>query len=60
MSYIHLLLFIKEHDNSKLMNLEKPMIYSNNEILNLNKNTIYRLNIVENNTQENNTSVKSI
>ena len=60
MSYIHLLLFIKEHDNSKLINLEKPVIYSNDEILNLNKNTIYRLNIVENNTQENNTSVKSL
>lgn len=60
LSYIYLLLFIKEHDNSKLINLEKPIIYSNNEILNLNKNTIYRLNIIENNTQENNTNVKSL
>ena len=60
LSYIHLLLFIKEHDNSKLINLEKPVIYNNNEILNLNKNTIYRLNLIENNTQENNTNVKSL
>ena len=47
-SYIHLLLFIREHDNSKLINLEKPSIYTNNDILNLNKNTIYRLNLIEN------------
>ena len=42
----------------------KELEISNNEKFfgskNLNKNTIYRLNIVENNTQENNTSVKSL
>ena len=59
-SYIHLLLFIKEHDNSKLINLEKPQIYSNHDILTLNKNTIYRLNLIENKDQENNTNVKSL
>jgi DNA mismatch repair protein MutS len=59
-SYIHLLLFIKEHDNSKLLNLEIPTIYTNNEILNLNRNTIYRLNIIDSNQQENNTNVKSL
>ena len=59
-SYIHLLLFIREHDNSKLINMERPVIYTNNDILNLNKNTIYRLNIIENKSQENNTNVKSL
>ena len=59
-SYIHLLLFIREHDNSKLINMERPMIYTNNDILNLNKNTIYRLNLIENKSQENNTNVKSL
>ena len=59
-SYIHLLLFIREHDNSKLINLEKPSIYTNNDILNLNKNTIYRLNLIENKSQENNTNIKSL
>ena len=59
-SYIHLLLFIREHDNSKLINLEKPSIYTNNDILNLNKNTIYRLNLIENKSQENNTNITSL
>ena len=59
-SYINLLLFIREHDNSKLINMERPVIYTNNDILNLNKNTIYRLNIIENKSQENNTNVKSL
>jgi DNA mismatch repair protein MutS len=58
-SYINLLLFIKEHDNSKLLNLEKPIIYTTNELLNLNRSTIYRLNLVDNN-YEDNTSVKSL
>ena len=60
-SYINLLLFIKEHDNSKLLHLEKPDIYTTSNLLNLNRNTIYRLNLVNNNNQEeNNTSIKSL
>ena len=59
-SYINLLLFIKEHDNSKLLNLEKPDIYTTNELLNLNRNTIYRLNLVHNTQEDNNTNVNSL
>ena len=59
-SYINLLLFIKEHDNSKLLNLEKPDIYTTNQLLNLNRSTIYRLNLIHNTEEENNTSVSSL
>ena len=59
-SYINLLLFIKEHDNSKLLNLEKPDIYTTNQLLNLNRSTIYRLNLIHNTEEENNTNVSSL
>ena len=59
-SYINLLLFIKEHDNSKLLNLEKPTIYTTNKLLNLNRSTIYRLNLIDNNNEENNTNINSL
>ena len=59
-SYINLLLFIKEHDNSKLLNIEKPTIYTTNKLLNLNRSTIYRLNLINNNNDENNTNVNSL
>ena len=59
-SYINLLLFIKEHDNSKLLNLEKPTIYTTNKLLNLNRSTIYRLNLIDNNYEENNTNINSL
>ena len=59
-SYINLLLFIKEHDNSKLLNLEKPDIYTTNQLLNLNRSTIYRLNLIHNTQDENNTNVNSL
>ena len=59
-SYINLLLFIKEHDNSKLLNLEKPDIYTTNQLLNLNRSTIYRLNLIHNTQEENNTNVSSL
>ena len=59
-SYINLLLFIKEHDNSKLLNLEKPTIYTTNKLLNLNRSTIYRLNLIDNNYEENNTNISSL
>ena len=59
-SYINLLLFIKEHDNSKLLHLEKPDIYTTNNLLNLNRNTIYRLNLINNTQEDNNTNIKSL
>lgn len=59
-SYINLLLFIKEHDNSKLLNLEKPTVYTTNKLLNLNRSTIYRLNLIDNNYEENNTNINSL
>ena len=58
-SYINLILFIKEHDNNKLLNLEKPDIYTTSTLLNLNRSTIYRLNLVDN-TYEENSNVKSL
>ena len=59
-SYINLIIFIKEHDNSKLLNLEKPDIYTTNQLLNLNRSTIYRLNLIHNTQEENNTNVSSL
>jgi len=59
-SYINLLLFIQEHDNSKLLNLEKPNIYTTNKLLNLNRSTIYRLNLIDNSNIENNTNINSL
>ena len=55
-----MLLFIKEHDNSKLLNLEKPEIYTTSKLLNLNRSTIYRLNLIDNNHEENNTNINSL
>lgn len=59
-SYINLLLFIQEHDNSKLLNLEKPNVYTTNKLLNLNRSTIYRLNLIDNSNIENNTNINSL
>ena len=49
-----------QHDNSKLLNLEKPDIYTTNQLLNLNRSTIYRLNLIHNTQEENNTNVSSL
>jgi len=59
-TFLLLLQFVKEHDNRIIYRLKKPEIWNSNKYLNLNKNTIYRLNILENNSIENTSSVNSL